>query len=298
MKKAVFILNPTSGTESASSYREAVELTLKEMGYETETRETQKEHDATIFAKEACENKADLVVAMGGDGTINEAVTGLAEMPDRPLFSLIPLGTVNDFARALGISLEPEEAIAALKAGIPKEVDIAKVADQYFTNILAIGSIAEATSHVSVEQKTKMGALAYFVEGLKALASDEELFFEIEYDNGKWEGEAKIILVALTNSVGGFEKLAPEAMLDDGLLHLFIVENAALPAFVRVAGSLLLGRFDKDPAVEAIKTKSVTIRTREPLTCNLDGEIGCQTPFSISILPRHIRVLAPPDSVE
>ena len=113
MKKAMFILNPSAGKERASEYRGQVEETLASMGYEVDTRETQKAKDATHFAAEACEKKYDFVVAMGGDGTINEAVSGIAEQPHEPLFSLIPLGTVNDFARALGISLDPQEAIEA-----------------------------------------------------------------------------------------------------------------------------------------------------------------------------------------
>lgn len=294
----MFILNPSAGKERAADYKGNVEKTLKEMGYIVDTRETEKQNDATLFAKEACEEKYDFVVAMGGDGTINEAVSGLAEQPHQPLFSLIPLGTVNDFARALGISLDPEEAIVALKKGTEKKVDIAKVGDMYFMNILAIGDVAESTSAVSTEQKTRLGALAYFIEGIKAITSDQETHFEIEHDHGVWEGNAKLVLVALTNSVGGFEKLAPEALTDDGLLHLFIVEHAKLAGFVRMAGALWRGKLEEDPAVEAIHTTKVNIKTKEPLICNIDGDEGCATPFRIEVLPRHIRALIPPEKEE
>ncbi|MDN3451649.1 diacylglycerol kinase family lipid kinase, partial [Planococcus sp. APC 3906] len=295
MKKAMFILNPSSGKEKAKDYAEQVKRTLEEMGYSVDTRETQKAKDATEFAAEACEKEYDFVVAMGGDGTINEAVSGLAEQEHHPLFSLIPLGTVNDFARALNISLDPAEAIEALKTGSEKWVDIAKVGDHFFMNILALGQVAESTYEVTPEQKTKLGAFAYFIEGLKAITQDTEQYFEIEYDDGKFEGEAKLVLVALTNSVGGFEKLAPEALTDDGLLHLYIIKNAALPAFIRIARNMLVGKLDNDPAVEVIKTTKVSIRTNEPLYCNIDGDEGCATPFVIEVLPRHIRALVPPD---
>ncbi|HSJ38949.1 MAG TPA: diacylglycerol kinase family protein [Planococcus sp. (in: firmicutes)] len=295
MKKAMFILNPSAGKEKAADYKGNVEKTLKEMGYIVDTKETEKKSDATRFAREACEQKYDFVVAMGGDGTINEAVSGLAEQPHQPLFSLIPLGTVNDFARALGISLDPEEAILALKTGEEKAVDIAKVGDIYFMNILAIGDIAESTSSVTPEQKTRLGAMAYFIEGIKAITSEEETHFEIEHDHGVWEGDAKLVLVALTNSVGGFEKLAPEALTDDGLLHLYIVENAKLAGFIRIAGALWRGKLEDDPAVEAIHTTKVSIKTKEPLLCNIDGDEGIVTPFKIEVLPRHLRALIPPE---
>lgn len=298
MKKAMFILNPSAGKERAAEYKEDVEKTLKEMGYIVDTKETEKKSDATHFARQACEQKYDFVVAMGGDGTINEAVSGLAEQPHQPLFSLIPLGTVNDFARALGISLDPEEAIQALKTGEEKAVDIAKAGDHYFMNILAIGDIAESTSSVTPEQKTRLGALAYFIEGIKAITSEEETHFEIKHDHGVWEGDAKLVLVALTNSVGGFEKLAPEALTDDGLLHLYIVEHAKLAGFIRIAGALWRGKLEDDPSVEAIHTTKVSIKTIEPLVCNIDGDEGIATPFEIEVLPRHIRALVPPNKEE
>lgn len=295
MKKAMFIWNPSSGKEQAADYKDLAKETLVEMGYEADVRETTGPGDATDFADEACEKQYDLVVAMGGDGTINEALSGLAEKSHEPLFGLVPLGTVNDFARALGISLKPDEAIEGLKTGREKRVDIGKVGDHYFMNILAIGDIAESTYEVEPEQKTKLGAFAYFVEGVKAAASDEVTEFVIEHDHGTWQGEAKLVLVALTNSVGGFEKLAPEALTDDGLLHLYIVENSALPAYVRMAAALVRGKFEKDPAVEAIQTTHVSIRTSEPLSCNIDGDEGSKTPFDIDILPRHIRAIVPGD---
>lgn len=295
MKRAMFIVNPSAGKEKAADYKKLGIETLQDLGYEVDTRETEKELDATNFAREACQNEYDFVVAMGGDGTINEAVSGLAEQPHQPLFSLIPLGTVNDFARALGISLDPPEAIEALRTGTEKRVDIAKVGDRYFMNILALGKIAESTSEVSVEQKTKLGAFAYFIEGVKALTSDEQMEFTVTHDAGEWTGEAKLVLVALTNSVGGFENLAPDALTDDGLLHVYIVENAALPAFVRIAGALLRGQLEKDPAVQAIHTTKVAIDTSEPVLCNIDGDEGDPTPLMVEVMPRHIRAVVPPD---
>lgn len=289
----MFILNPSSGKELAGDFKEQTIETLTSMGYEVTVKETQGAEDATNFARQACREKYDLVTAMGGDGTINEAVNGLAEQPHRPLFSFIPLGTVNDFARALGISLDPATAIEGLKTATPHCVDIAKAQEKYFMNILAIGRVAESVSHVSVEQKTKLGAFAYILEGVKTLTSEEETDVIVEHDQGTWKGNAAIVLVALTNSVGGFEKLAPQAQTDDGLLHVFIVKSAGLPAFVRMASAMLRGKFEEDADVVVIKTKKVDIQTSPKLSCNLDGDEGCTTPISVQILGKHLQVLVP-----
>ncbi|QBP40014.1 diacylglycerol/lipid kinase family protein [Paenisporosarcina antarctica] len=293
MKKAMFILNPSSGKELAGSVKDQTVETLKTMGYEVDVKETQGEGDAKGFARQACVEKCHLVIAMGGDGTINEAVNGLAEQQHKPLFSIIPLGTVNDFARALGISLEPSKAIEALKTAKPVFVDIAKVQKQYFMNILAVGQLAENVSQVSVEQKTKLGTLAYVIEGVKALTSNDETEILIEHDRGKWEGKSVLVLVALTNSVGGFEKLAPDAKTDDGFLHVFIVKSAGIPAFMRMSLAMLRGKLEEDPDVVVIKTEKVSIKTTPDMTCNIDGDDGCSTPVLVQILKRHIEVLIP-----
>ncbi|MCZ8536733.1 diacylglycerol kinase family lipid kinase [Paenisporosarcina quisquiliarum] len=293
MKKAMFILNPSSGKELAGTYKDQTIETLQEMGYEVHVKETQGEGDATDFARQACVEKYHLVTAMGGDGTINEAVNGLAEQEHRPIFSFIPLGTVNDFARALGIPLDPVKAIEALKTAEPRFADIAKAQNKFFMNILAVGRIAENVSHVSVEQKTKLGALAYLIEGVKALTSDEETEVSVEHDHGTWKGNAVIVLAALTNSVGGFEKLAPNAETDDGLLHVFVVKSAGIPAFLRMASAILRGKLEEDPDVIVIKTKKARIETTPELSCNLDGDEGCTTPIDVKILERHIELLVP-----
>jgi len=293
MKKAMFILNPSSGKELAGDFKDQTIETLTSMGYEVDVKETQGQGDATNFARQACLEQYDLVTAMGGDGTINEAVNGLAEQEHRPLFSFIPLGTVNDFARALGIPLDPQKAIEALKTAQPRFTDIAKAQNQYFMNILAVGQVAENVSNVSVEQKTKLGTLAYLIEGVKALTSEDETEMTVEYDHGKWNGNAVIVLVALTNSVGGFEKLAPDAQPDDGFLHVIIVKRAGLPAFIRIASAILRGKIEADPDVLVIKTEKVRIETKTEMTCNLDGDEGCTTPISVQILKQHIEVLVP-----
>ena len=105
MSTAMLIVNPSSGNEAAMTYQSRVEGKLKNHYDSVIVKFTEKAGDATRFARDAAENKLDLVMVMGGDGTVNEGVTGLAEQPHRPAFSFIPFGTVNDLARALGISL-------------------------------------------------------------------------------------------------------------------------------------------------------------------------------------------------
>ena len=292
MKKAMIIANPSSGKEEAKKHIDQIKAQLERSGYETETRLTEGEGDARRFAEEACERKLDAIIAMGGDGTMNEIVNGLAGWPHRPVMGVIPLGTVNDFARALNIPLEPEEAIASL-AQNTRPADIGKINDRYFLNILAIGGIAEATGEVTSKQKTTLGALAYLVEGLKTLKEKTPFSLTVEADDRIYEEEALLFLAALTNSVGGFEKLAPNAEAADGFLHCFIVKNVGLPKLLRIGANLLKGDFQEDPDVLYFRTKKANVRSAMELTANVDGDLGDPVPFDLEVLKGHINVFIP-----
>lgn len=292
MKKAMIIANPSSGKEEAEEHIDQIKGQLEKSGYDVETRLTEGEGDAVRFAKEACERKLDAVIAMGGDGTMNETVNGLAEQPHRPVMGVIPLGTVNDFARALNIPLEPKEAIASLGQNT-RPADIGKINDRYFLNILAIGGIAEATGEVTSKQKTTLGALAYLVEGLKTLKEKTPFHLTVEADDRVYEEKSLLFLAALTNSVGGFEKLAPDAEAADGFFHCFIVQDVGLPKLLRIGANLLKGDFQEDPDVLYFRTRKASIRSTMELTANVDGDLGDPVPFDLEVLKGHINVFIP-----
>lgn len=287
MKKAMIIANPSSGKERAEEYIELIKAQLEHTGYEVEIRLTEGEGDATRFAKEACDLKLDAVIAMGGDGTMNETVNGMAEQAHRPDMGVIPLGTVNDFARALHIPLEIEKAIAIL-GGSTKPADIGKINDHYFLNILAVGGIAEAVGEVTSSQKTTLGALAYLVEGLKTLKEKTPFPLVIKADQYVYKEEVLIFLAALTNSVGGFEKLAPEAEVEDGRFHCFIVKDVALPKLLRIGTNLLKGNFQEDPDVIYFRSKKLKVISSMELTANVDGDMDDSLPLELEVLQGHI----------
>ncbi len=293
MQKAMLILNPSSGKEEALDHKESVLEVLKEMNYDITLKETEKEDDATRFAEEACRERYDLVVSMGGDGTLNETITGLAKQEYQPALGIVPLGTVNDFARALNISMDPEEAIQQLKTAETKRVDIGRINDRYFMNIIALGGIAEATFGVSVEQKTKLGPLAYMIEGFKTIREKEPFEADITYDEQKWEGSALLFLMALTNSVGGFEKLAPDAEVNDGHLHCFVIKDVPLYKLISIMTALLKGELEEDENVEYFKAKEVHVNSDKDLISNVDGDEGAHVPLTVEVLSRHIPILCP-----
>lgn len=297
VKQAMIIMNPSSGKEKALEYVRKVEDALREeAGYDVVVKETTQELDATKFCVSACQDKFDLVVSVGGDGTLHETINGLLDQPHRPKLGVIPLGTVNDFARALHIPLDPDQAIHTLNSTRLRQVDMARINDQLFANVVAAGSLADALSSVTSEEKSKLGAFAYFKQGAKELLGNSVSPLRITHDGGTWEGDAPIFIAALTNSVGGFENLAPDASVDDGLLHCFILHDLNIFNTLTAGFSLLLGNLKAHKDVEYFTTKRVSVSSTEPVKTNVDGEPGPALPIEIHILPSHVQVIVPEDA--
>ena len=289
MKKCMVIINPSSGKEKASEYEKKIIAQLH--NYEVVVKETAGEMDATRFAKMACDEKYDAVVLVGGDGTLNEGINGIAEQPHRPVVGIVPLGTVNDFARALDISLNPDEAIALL-GGKTTKADIGKVNDHYFTNVIAIGLLAEAVGAVTVEQKTSLGSLAYLFEGMKAAIQNDSYELEVKADGQTYKENMMLFICVLTDSVGSFRQLNEDADKSDGLLHGFIIKSTNTLQVVGTAKNLLTGNYENDDNIIKFNAREMNIKANEALSLNVDGDLVSQLPAKISILHNHIEFFA------
>ncbi|EUJ42509.1 diacylglycerol kinase [Listeria riparia] len=292
-KRARVIYNPTSGREIIKKNLADVLNILENAGYVTSSHATTpEENDAKNEARKAVENRYDLVVAAGGDGTINEVINGIAEQEYRPKIGIIPTGTTNDFARALKIPRDVIKATEIIANGESIAMDIGKANDTYFINIGGGGRITELTYDVPSRLKTMLGQLAYYLKGIEMLPSLKATRVRVEYDDGVFEGEAMFFLLGLTNSIGGFEKIAPDAKLDDGKFSLILVKKVNLAEFIRLVTLALRGDHIKEPNVIYVKSEKVTVFSDDQMLINLDGELGGETPMTFQNLKQHISFFA------
>ncbi|MGN7297303.1 diacylglycerol kinase [Fredinandcohnia aciditolerans] len=298
MKRARIIYNPTSGRELFKRHLPEVLEKLEKAGYETSCHATTGAGDATNAARIAVERKYDLVIAAGGDGTINEVVNGLAEQEYRPTLGIIPVGTTNDFARAIGVPRNIDGACDVIVEGNSVPIDIGRINDKYFVNIAGGGRLTELTYEVPSKLKTMLGQLAYYLKGMEMLPSIRPTEVSIEYDGKLFEGEIMLFLVSLTNSVGGFEKLAPDSSLNDGLFDLLILKKANLADFIKVATLAIRGEHINDPHVLYTKANRVKVNPTEKMQINLDGEYGGLLPGEFVNLYKHINVLVSKEKAE
>ena len=297
MKRARIIYNPTSGREAIKKNLPDVLEILENAGYETSAHATTGEGDAIEAAKLAVERRYDLVVAAGGDGTINEVVNGMAEQEYRPKLGIIPVGTTNDFARALQIPRDIVAAAEIIAKGDRIPIDIGRMNEKYFINIGGGGSLTELTYDVPSKLKTVLGQLAYYLKGIEMLPSLKATNMTIEYDGKLFEGEAMLFLVGLTNSIGGFEKLSPSSSINDGMFTLLILKKTNLADFIRIASLALRGEHINDPKVIYTKANRIKVHSDEKVLLNLDGEFGGVLPAEFVNLYRHFEVFVPIDQI-
>ncbi|NEU31702.1 diacylglycerol kinase [bacterium LRH843] len=293
MKKARLIYNPTSGREQIRKYLAYVLERLEQAGYETSTHATTGEGCAKRAAQKASERGFDLVIAAGGDGTIFEVVNGLAHLKRRPMLGLIPAGTTNDFARALGIPRDIEKACDVLCGDHVEPIDIGKINDRYFINIAAGGTLTELSYEVPIKMKTAIGQLAYYIKGIEKLPQITPTEVRIEYDGKLYEGEIMMFLISNTNSVGGFEKLAPDASLQDGMFDFIIVEKLSFPELLHLATLTLRGEHLNHPKVTYVQANRIKINAKGKMQLNLDGEYGGNLPAEFVNLYHHFWMLTP-----
>lgn len=296
------ILNAKS-TESMEAIRSEVHA-LREQGHHVEPHITFESGDARRFARTAAERAATLVIAAGGDGTINETVNGIhdhltntAEGGRRdllpPRLAIVPLGTANDFATSLGIPADPAAAMRAAVSGVAVEVDVARVNGRSFINVSTGGFGAEATEETPAEIKRALGALAYLITGVKKFVTLEAASARFVADEPLYDGPFLLFAVGNGRRTGGGNLLTPRAELGDGLLDICILREVSRVEFVTLLPDLRAGRHVNHPAVIYAQVPKLTIEADYPLSVNVDGEPLNECVYHYGISPNRMLLVRP-----
>lgn len=287
MQKAMLIINPTSGGEKALDYKEKLENKAKEYFEYVETKITEKAKDATAFAEEASKGNYEAVIVFGGDGTVNEVISGIAEKDYIPKLGIIPGGTGNLITKLLEISQDIDEAIDQLDFNKTNAIDIGKANKSYFGYIFSVGSLPEAIHNVEIEDKTKYGVLAYAINTIKSVIKDEVFNIKIETENGSYEGEASQVLVLLSNYYAD-KKIFEENK--DGYANILILKNASIISKLSLIPDLLKGNIVENENIEYIKAKDITISSDTKIESDIDGDQSDDLPVKITVLGNHIEI--------
>jgi diacylglycerol kinase (ATP) len=243
---------------------------VRDKGHLVEVKLTGAPGDATTYASDAAARGVDVVVASGGDGTVNEVVNGLDGF-DVPL-GIIPLGTANDFARQVGIPSDADHAMDVILQRKPRRLDTASLNGRRFLNVSTGGVGAEATAETPASAKETLGPMAYAISGMRKLAEFKPYTATFVSDDFHFSGDFLMFAVGLTKSTGGGTMVTPMASVTDGLLDLCIVEAMTRREFAATALKVKRGEHVGHPRVHYKQLRNVTIDAPEALSVNVDGE--------------------------
>jgi diacylglycerol kinase (ATP) len=295
--KICIVINPYARKVDDEMIRE-VETATGRLGT-VSIRTTEKQGEALKLAQQASEDGVDLVIAAGGDGTINEVVNGLARDFGRTKLGILPLGTGNDFARSINIPGDIDAAIDIILSARFSQVDVVRVVSdttRHFINMSAGGFSGQVDENLTDEMKASWGPMAYLRSGLETLpdltAYETRLRFEEEEHQ---EMDTYNIIVANARYIGGGIPIAPHALLDDGLMDVIIVPVASMAQLVVLVPQILLGQHMDSRSIMFRRAKKLSIHSKPGMWINVDGELIGKEPISFEVLPRALNVITGPE---
>lgn len=300
MKKMLFIINPRSGKEQIRSRLLEILDSFVKAGYGPSVYITQGPKDAEYQAARA--KTKELVVCSGGDGTLNEVVSGLMTItPEkRPELGYIPSGSTNDFASSLGLPKNMRKAAQTAALGKPFLVDVGVFGkNRYFVYVAAFGAFTEVSYSTPQETKNILGHQAYMLEAIKRLTGLKcyrmRLTWEHLGEQRELEEEFILGMVTNTTSIGGFKGLVGmDVALDDGEFEVLLVRKPRTPLDIASIAAYLIQREGENECVFKFRTSKLTVQSEELVDWSLDGEFGgSQTEVVIENKPREIAIRVP-----
>lgn len=295
--RACIIFNPAARGQKARRFRRSLDA----IATESELKLTTAPGDARRLATRAVEEGFDTVIAAGGDGTLNEVLNGLGDAPEgftRARLGVLPLGTVNVFARELRIPTRPEPAWEVLRRGHETTIDLPCLVtgeaenrtSLYFAQLAGAGLDSRAIQLVSWSLKKKLGPLAYVFAGLRAMSQELP---SLTVSDGTRHVSGQLVLVGNGRLYGGQFLLFPQADVTDGQLDVCVFPRVNWLVLARCGTRLLLTGKVPENAVARLRAKSFTILGDASMHAEVDGELAGPLPARFTVRPRALRVLVP-----
>jgi YegS/Rv2252/BmrU family lipid kinase len=289
------IYNPAARGQKAERFRALLQVISRTASL----KQTTAPRDARRLAAQAVREGYDTLIAAGGDGTLNEVLNGIGDVPagfERARLGALPLGTVNVFARELGIPLQPPHAWEILSAGREIRIDLAVTESgppetrerTYFVQLAGAGLDARAIELVDWPLKKKIGPLAYVVAGLRAMTESKPQL-RVRADGREVVGE--LVLVGNGRLYGGTYRVFPAAHFDDARLDVCVFPRVTWPRLIRCGLSILLRQRLPESMVLRVQTPEFSILGPEATRFEVDGELAGKLPVTFHVVPRALRVL-------
>lgn len=297
--KARLFINPVSGNDAGPDYLPLINARLRQRVGMMDIVMTIGEGDGTLAAEQAVREGYDHLFVAGGDGTLNEVLNGVAAVPgalSRVVFGIIPLGTGNDLATALGYPEDIEGALDRLLSSTPIAVDVGLLNGRHFLNVSGGGFIAEVSDAVDTQLKSIAGRLAYLIGGAQVLLTHEAISTRVTWNDGVRGGtrDFQLHAFAVCNSrqIGGGRLIAPDAVIDDGLLDVCLIEAMPMIEFVALLRRVSSGDHIEDERVSYFRASHIELAFDRTVKVNTDGQVLEASQCAYVVQPRAVHLLA------
>ena len=274
-KKLLLIVNPCSGKAKMRPALLGVVEIFAKADFDVTVYPTKEREDATRKVATLKEKDYDLIVVCGGDGTLNEVITGLMESEADIPIGYIPAGTLNEWSTGLGISKTIRQAAKDIVKGKEITLDIGQFGDKYFTYTASFGAFTSASYSANQDVKNVLGQAAYFFEGIKSLGTIKPIHLKFECDDREIEGDFLFGAISNSMSVGGIVKFDQAAVqLNDGLFEVLLIKNPAnVLGFQTIIDGIVKHELNREN-LEFFRTKKISVTSDGALDWTLDGEHG------------------------
>jgi lipid kinase, YegS/Rv2252/BmrU family len=293
-KKLLFVFNQKSGRARIKNYISDILNLFTGLGYEIEVHVTQKQGDAADIVMRRGKSK-QVIVCSGGDGTLNEVVTGLMKLENKPEIVYIPSGSTNDFATSLKLPKNMLEAAGLIDKGSVYACDIGKFDNKYFAYVAAFGLFTDVPYMTMQQTKNILGHQAYIFEAIKRLAKIKPYHMKFEYDDKVIEDDFLYGMISNTTSVGGFKNIISDNIcMNDGLFEVALIKMPTKPSELAdiIQGLILKG--NSSEYIKRFKVSNMHITTESNIDWVLDGEYGGNTnDFYVSAIKEAINIKIP-----
>lgn len=294
-KKLLLIVNPCSGKAKMRTELLRVVEIFSYAGYEVTVYPTKARHDATARAAQIKKGDYDVVVVCGGDGTLNEVITGFMQSGVDCNIGYIPSGTLNEWSTGLGISKTIVQAAKDIVAGSPISLDIGKFGDKYFSYTASFGAFTEASYSAPQDVKNVLGQAAYFFEGIKSLGNIKPIHLKFTCDEKEIEDDFLFGAISNSMSVGGIVKFTDAAVkLNDGLFEVLLIKKPpTIIQYQSIIDGILRQDLNRD-GIEFFHTKKITVTGGNGVSWTLDGEYAAGVEeIMVENIPSKLHLLLP-----
>lgn len=288
--KVHIIVNPISGGKNKKEVGSLIQKSISDACVTSKLFFTSARGDASKLCKSALISKCDLVIAVGGDGTINEIASELVN--SNTTLAIIPMGSGNGFARSLEIPLEVESACELISSGVVQAIDVGKINDRFFFLIAGVGF--DAVVGEAFDEHNHRGPLPYFYLSAKEFFSYKPENFQIICNGKSFAISPFQFTIANGKQYGNNAYIAPDALMNDGLLNICIIHRLPLYRIFTQLPKMFLARLDNVPDTEFLTTSHLKIIRDSDGTINVDGEpIKEKAVLEISVLAKSLKMITP-----